>query len=135
MITHTLSQCLETHEFGFLFLWTFCLQKFKQKKHQLQCEVRDFTIFCLRGVRQLGNETFAAFSTSVFFRRFRPILRGVGCCDTIDSMFQVGKQHAVGDDQTFEVDAVERIWETIKNSKCFDCILAKKEGMDGLRCE
>ena len=30
----------------------------------------------------------------------------------------------------FEVDAVERIWE-IKNSRCFDCILAKKKGLDG----
>ena len=83
----------------------------------------------------LETKRLPPFPLLFFFRRFRPILRGVGCCDTIDSMFQVGKQHAVGDDQTFEVDAVERIWETIKNSKCFDCILAKKEGMDGLRCE
>ena len=104
-------------------------------KHQLPCEV-DFVIVCLRAVRKLGSKGLLPLPF-LFCWKIRPILHGVGCCDTVDSMFQVRISTRRWIFSTFfEVDAVECIWETIKNSRCFDCILAKKRGLDGgLRCE
>lgn len=102
--------------------------RIQTRKHQLPCEV-DFVIVCLRAVRKLGSKGLLPLPFPFFCWKLRPILRGVGCCDTVDSMFQVRiSTRRWRFRPFFEVDAVECIWETIKNSRCFDCILAKKKG-------
>ena len=102
--------------------------RIQTRKHQLPCEV-DFVIVCLRAVRKLGSKGLLPLPFPFYCWKLRPILRGVGCCDTVDSMFQVRiSTRRWRFRPFFEVDAVECIWETIKNSRCFDCILAKKKG-------